>query len=91
MKKAELISRLAEESGITKDQAANVLNTLGGVMLSQLKLGAKFTLPDIGVFSVGERAARTGRNPQTGEPIQIAASKTVKFKAAKNIRDNLNK
>lgn len=90
MTKAELISKLAEEAGVTKTQADAVLSSLGATVTDTLKQGGKITVPGIGIFSVGERAAREGRNPQTGATIKIAAAKTVKYKAPKSLKDSVN-
>ncbi len=90
MTKAELITKLSEAAGITKVQAGTVLDSLAGTITDTLKQGGKFTLPGVGIFAVGERAAREGRNPQTGEKMQIKASKSVKYKSAKQLKDSIN-
>ena len=90
MTKADLIAKLADDAGITKAQASTCIDSLAGVVTSSLKNDEKITVPGVGIFSVGNRAAREGRNPQTGEKLQIAAAKTVKFKVAKSIKDSLN-
>lgn len=90
MTKAELVSQLADATEITKSQAGLVLDSLAKTITDSLKQDEKITLPGVGIFSVGHRAAREGRNPQTGASLQIAAAKTVKFKVAKAIKDILN-
>lgn len=90
MTKAELLAKISEDAGVNKTQAGAVLDSLAETLTDILKNDGKLTLPGVGIFSVGQRAARTGRNPQTGEAIQIAAAKTVKFKATKAIKDTLN-
>ena len=90
MTKAELIAKLADDAGTTKVQAEAVLKSLTEVITDSLKQGDKLTVPGIGIFSTGQRAAREGRNPQTGEKIQISAATTVKFKVSKPIKDACN-
>jgi len=89
MTKTELVSNIAEEAGITKALAEKCLDALTAAVAKELIAGEKVTLPGLGIFSVTERSARTGRNPQTGEPIEIAAGRSVKFKIAKGIKDSL--
>lgn len=86
MTKAELISKLAD-SGFSKFQAERAINELAQITTKQLTTTGEFTLPGVGKFTVTDRAARTGRNPKTGEEIEIAASKGVKFKAVKALKD----
>ncbi len=83
MNKAELIDQIAKDSGITKAQANDALDSFTGAVIATLKKGDKVTLVGFGTFSVTQRAARNGRNPQTGEVIKIKASKAPKFKAGK--------
>jgi DNA-binding protein HU-beta len=83
--KSELVSALAEEAGTTKAAAEGFLDALGVVTQVMLKHGNDITLPKIGKLSTAHREARTGRNPQTGEAVQIAARKAVKFKALKEL------
>jgi len=90
MTKSELITKLSDDAKITKAQASTVLDSLAETITASLKQDEKITLPGVGIFSVGFRAARQGRNPQTGATIQISAAKTVKFKIAKAIKDVLN-
>jgi DNA-binding protein HU-beta len=83
MNKAELIDQIAKDAGITKGQANDAINSFTDTVASALKKGDKVTLVGFGTFSVTQRAARNGRNPQTGEVIKIKASKSPKFKAGK--------
>ncbi|MDR3680942.1 MAG: HU family DNA-binding protein [Flavipsychrobacter sp.] len=83
MNKAELIDQIAKDAGLTKTQANATLESLTGAIVATLKKGETVTLVGFGTFSVIERAARNGRNPQTGETIKIKASKSPKFKAGK--------
>jgi len=86
--KAELIAAIAEQAGVTKAQAEDVLNAVTNAVIPQaLAAGESIQLIGFGTFEVRERAARTGRNPKTGETIQIPASKTVGFKAGKKLKD----
>lgn len=88
--KAELISAVAEESGQTKADAERAVNAVIAVIKQTLKKGDDVRVVGFGTFSVADRAATTGRNPRTGEPIQIAASKQPKFKAGKELKDAVN-
>ncbi|HVE61268.1 MAG TPA: HU family DNA-binding protein [Chitinophagaceae bacterium] len=85
MNKAELISTIAEEAGITKTQANTALDAFVDAVTKTLKKGDKVTLVGFGTFSVSKRAARNGRNPQTGETIKIKARKVARFKAGKEL------
>ena len=85
MNKAELIAKLAEDAGITKTQANATLDSFIGAVTKTLKGGGKVTLVGFGTFSVTKRAARNGRNPQTGAVIKIKAKKVAKFKAGKDL------
>ena len=87
MNKSELIARIAEQAGINKTQATAALQAVETGVVDTLANGGKVELKGFGTFSVKERAERTGRNPQTGEPIQIAASKVPSFKAGKALKD----
>jgi DNA-binding protein HU-beta len=84
MNKAELIEQIAKDAGLTKVQANEVLNSFTNAVVSTLKKGENVTLVGFGTFSVSQRAARNGRNPQTGEVIKIKARKLPKFKAGKD-------
>ena len=89
MTKQDFVSKIAEKANLTKAAAAAAVNAYHEVVGEALASGDTVDLPGFGKFSIGERAARTGRNPQTGETIQIAAVKSPKFKAGKVLRDAL--
>lgn len=89
MNKAELIAQLSEDAGITKTQANDVLNSFTTTVTKTLKKGDKVTLVGFGTFSVSKRAARVGRNPQTGATIKIKAKKVAKFKAGKELSSKI--
>lgn len=84
MNKAEMIEKIATDAGITKTQANEALDAFTNCVIGALKKGDRVTLVGFGTFSVSERAARNGRNPQTGETIKIKARKVPKFKAGKD-------
>ncbi len=90
MNKTELIAAIAEKSHLTKKDAESALKAFTDVVADELKKGEKVQLVGFGTFEVSERAAREGRNPQTGETMKIEASKTPKFKAGKALKDSLN-
>lgn len=85
MNKAELISKVADDAGLTKTQANAALDSFVDAVTKTLKKGDKVTLVGFGTFSVSKRAARNGRNPQTGAVIKIKAKKVAKFKAGKEL------
>lgn len=87
MNKQELIKHLAESADVTKVQAESVLNALVTTVLDIVRAGNEIAITDLGKFSTSERAARKGRNPATGESIDIAAKSTPKFSAAKALKD----
>lgn len=87
--KADVVDRIAELTGIPKTRVAMCYDTMFELMVEALADGDKVAVPNFGTFQVSERPARTGRNPATGEAIQIAASKTVRFKPAKGLKDRL--
>lgn len=87
MNKTELITAMAEKAEMSKKDAEKALNAFTNVVTDTLVNGDKVAIVGFGTFEVVERAARTGRNPQTGESIQIAASKSPKFKASKALKD----
>jgi DNA-binding protein HU-beta len=89
MNKAELVSKIAEDAGITKSQAATALDSFVEGVTKTLKSGDRVTLVGFGTFSVTKRAARKGRNPATGETIKIKAKKVAKFKAGKELQAKL--
>ena len=90
MSKTELVAAIAEKTGLTKKDSEAAVNAFIGTITEQLKKGEKVQLIGFGTFEVSERAARTGRNPQTGADMTIAASKAPKFKAGKALKDSLN-
>ncbi len=90
MNKEQLIDKLAGDAKITKVAARAVLESFMTAVKKAVKKGDKVGLVGFGTFSSGKRKARTGRNPQTGKPIKIAAKKTVKFKAGKEFSDFVN-
>jgi DNA-binding protein HU-beta len=88
--KTELIDHIATTADISKAAAARALDALIGAVKTTLKKNGSVTLVGFGTFSVGKRAARTGRNPRTGEAIEIDAAKVPKFKAGKGLKDAIN-
>ncbi len=85
--KADLIDAMSEKAGLSKKDAEAALGVLLDEVTAALKVGDRVAISGFGTFSLGARAARTGRNPQTGQTIQISASKTVRFKAGKALKD----
>ena len=83
MNKTELVAAIAEKAGLSKKDAEGAVKAFTDTVAEQLKAGEKIQLVGFGTFEVAERAARTGKNPQTGEAIKIPASKAPKFKAGK--------
>ena len=90
MTKADLVNAIAEKAGLSKADAEKGLKAFTEAVTKALKAGDKVSLVGFGTFSVGQRAARTGKNPQTGAKIKIAAAKTPKFKAGKALKDAVN-
>jgi DNA-binding protein HU-beta len=90
MTKSELLDAVAEQSGVSKADAERAIGAFFDVVVSSAKSGDKVAWPGFGTFSTTERAARTGRNPQTGEPVQIAASTAMKFSASSALKSALN-
>lgn len=90
MNKAELIEAIAANADITKSVAQRALDATLEAVTEALKGGDSVTLTGFGAFAVSSRAARTGRNPQTGLPIAIAAARVPSFKAGKNLKDAVN-
>jgi len=88
--KQELIENIAESADITKAAAGRALDSMIDSVSGALKAGDSVVLVGFGTFTVRDRAARTGRNPQTGEEIQIAAAKVPAFKAGKALKDAVN-
>lgn len=91
MNRAELIAAMAEQADISKMEADNVLRAFTEIVTQELSKGGKVQLIGFGTFEVSERAARMGRNPQTGEEMQIASSRAPKFKAGKALKDAVNR
>lgn len=90
MNKTELIDAMAEDAGITKAEAKKALGSFLGNVTETLKKGDKISLVGFGTWSVSERSAREGRNPQTGQTINIPAKIIVKFKAGTELSDAVN-
>ena len=90
MNRMELVAAIAEKTELSKKDAEKALKAFTDVVAEELKKGEKIQLVGFGTFEVSERAAREGRNPQTGEAMQIAASKSPKFKAGKALKDLVN-
>lgn len=90
MNKTQLITAVAEKAELSKKDAEAAIKGLTDVIIEELQKGEKVQLVGFGTFEVSERAAREGRNPQTGETIRIAASKNARFKAGKALKDILN-
>jgi DNA-binding protein HU-beta len=91
VKKSDLIEDLANNAGISKAQAKTALERLVTLVQTGLKKEGRFPLTGLGTFSVGQRAARTGRNPATGATLKIKATKTAKFKAAPDLKEAAKK
>ena len=90
MTKADLIDLVASKADIPKQKAEEIVNGVFDDIVAALKNGDKVNISGCGTFSVSERNARTGRNPKTGESIQIASSRAAKFKAGKTLKDSLS-
>ena len=90
MNKTELVAAMADQAGLSKKDAEKALKAFTDVVAEELKKDGKVQLVGFGTFEVSSRAAREGRNPQSGEPMKIAASKAPKFKAGKALKDMLN-
>ena len=90
MNRTELVAAMAEKTQLSKKDAEAALKAFVDVVSEEMKKGEKVQLVGFGTFEVSERAAREGRNPQTGETKTIAASKTPKFKAGKALKDLVN-
>ena len=90
MNKSELIKHIASQAGLTQTQATAALQAVETGVIETLTNGGEVALVGFGTFKVTDRAARTGRNPKTGEELQIAASKVPTFKAGKAFKEALN-
>jgi DNA-binding protein HU-beta len=88
--KSEVIAHVAEAAEISQTQAEKALDAFFGLVREQAKRGSKIAWAGFGSFAASQRAARVGRNPKTGEEIQIAASTAMKFTAAKALKEALN-
>lgn len=91
MNKAELVAAIAEKTELSKKDSEKALKAFVDVVTEELTKGEKIQLVGFGTFEVAERAAREGRNPQTGKTMTIPASKSPKFKAGKALKDVINK
>ncbi len=89
MTKAELIAQVAEEAKVKKVEADKAINSFIRIVSAALKSQGRLALAGFGTFMVTERKAREGRNPQTGSPIKIPATKVVKFKPGKQLKDSV--
>ena len=90
MNKTELVAAVAEQADISKKDAEKVLKAFVDVVTEEMKKGEKVQLVGFGTFEVSERAAREGRNPQTGKTMKLEACKAPKFKAGKALKDAVN-
>jgi DNA-binding protein HU-beta len=90
MNKSELVAKIAEGADITKVSAGRALDSLIAAITEELSNDGEVALVGFGTYKVNDRAARTGRNPQTGAAIQIAAAKVPAFKAGKALKDAVN-
>ena len=90
MNKTELVAAIADQAEISKKDAEKALKAFTDVVAEELKKGEKIQLVGFGTFEVADRAAREGRNPQTGATMKIEASKAPKFKAGKALKDLVN-
>lgn len=90
MTKTDLVDSVASKTEIPKDKAEEIVNSLFDDIIAALKNGEKVNISGFGTFSVSQRKARTGRNPKTGETIQIASSRAAKFKVGKSLKESLS-
>ena len=90
MKKPELAAAIAEKAGVTKEKAGEIINAITDEIANAMAKNDPVTLIGFGTFSVRERSARSGKNPQTGATIQFPASKSVGFKPGKALKDAVN-
>ena len=88
--KADIVSAIAEKAGISKKEASDAYDAFVSFIADSCTRGERCSVPGLGTFAVSERKARTGRNPRTKEEIHIPASRSVRFKAGKDLRDTLN-
>lgn len=85
MNKAQLIDAIASKTTLSKKEAAGVLESITGTIKGSLKRGEKVSIPGFGTFGITDRKARTGRNPRTGQSIEIKARKVIKFKPSSKL------
>ena len=90
MTKAELVEAVAESAGVSKADAERTIAAFFDHVIAETKKGEKVAWPGFGSFSASQRSARTGRNPQTGAPVDIAASTAMKFSASSTLKSTLN-
>ena len=90
MTKTDLIDSVASKAELPKQRAEEIVNSVFDDIIAALKNGDKVNISGFGTFSVSNRKARTGRNPKTGETIQIASSRAAKFKAGKTLKESLS-
>jgi DNA-binding protein HU-beta len=90
MTKADLIDSIAKRHGLPRPNAEGLLNGVLNDIVDALKLGEKVNISGFGTFAISERKGRRGRNPKTGETIEIAPSRTAKFKAGKTFKESLS-
>ena len=90
MKKSELVAALAYHAESSKAEAERFLDAFGKTIHAEILKAVKIVIPEVGTFQLSHREARKGRNPQTGEEIQIAARNNVTFKATKSLQDTVN-
>lgn len=90
MNKSDLVDRVAGSAGVGRQQAESVLAAFFDTVRSAVKGGDRVSWPSFGAFSVTQRKARTGRNPRTGEPVKIKASKAVRFSPSSALREHMN-
>ena len=88
--KGDIITAIAEQAGISKKEATSAFDAFVGYISDSCSRGERCAVPGLGSFAVSHRKAREGRNPRTNEKIQIPASKNVRFKAGKDLRETLN-
>jgi len=91
MNKTQLIDAVAEKAQVTKKVATSTVNAVFDAITEDLTKGEKVSIPGFGTFEVRTRGARTGRNPATGEAVEIAESKNAAFKSSKTLKDAINK
>ncbi len=91
MNKTDFVKKVAAENGLTQKKAAEVVDSVLGAVVAAVAAGEKVSFPGFGTFESKARAARVGKNPQTGEAVQIAAATVPAFKAGKAFKDKVNK